>query len=228
MMVDLDPVNCGQVMQAYGRTAVHLRRLVEPIYAFQRAGGAVAILCSLTSVGYDARHLDELRAAYEGTFFLDTKTLFVTEPTVLTGALDGLKVLILPQTSHVPRPVVEQVTEWVRAGGLLLAIGPRFTQDEAQRASDTALADIPMGKGRIITRAAPQDWDEYHRMGDRILTEAGVRRPIRAVGDQRRPVTGIELRATVRDGRRLVYLINMRSTGKCMATAAGRRDIMTR
>ena len=66
-----------------GGTAVHLRRLVEPILAFQRAPGEVGILSSLTSVGHDARHLDELHAAYAGTSFLDARCVCVTARTVL-------------------------------------------------------------------------------------------------------------------------------------------------
>ena len=152
---------------------------------------------------------EELRAAYEGMFFLDAKCVFVTERTVLAGALDGLKVLILPRASHAPLPVVTAVAAWVQRGGVLLAVGPCFTHDQANRPIATALADTPAGKGRIILRTAPENWDQYHRLGDELLAQAGVARPIRAVDAEGQPITGIELRTTLRNGRRLIYLINM-------------------
>jgi len=197
-----------RAMEAYGRTGLHLQRLVEPIRAFQRAEAEVGILYSLVSTGYNASHLDELPAAFEGTFFLDTKCAFVSERTALAGGLDDLKLLILPHTSHVPAPVAEAVLAWVKDGGTLLAIGTCFTHDQANRPLPIKLAS----EDRIIVRRSPTNWDGYHQLGEQVFAEAGIARPIRVVDPQGDFVKGIEMRTAMWNDRRLIYLVNMNKT----------------
>ncbi len=217
----IDSMVCFQprVMETYGRTALQLRRLVEPVRAFQRAPEEVGIMYSLTSVGYNSRHLGEMRAAYEGLFFLDAKCRFVTDRTLLTRGLDGLKLLVLPRVSHLPAPALDAILAWVRKGGTVLALGDCLTHDDLDQTIAGKLSwpaksgQIKLGGGKIVYHpTSPQDWEEYNALGEKLFTQAGLSRPVRAVRGDGKPAVGIELRTTVHNGRRLVYLINMNNS----------------
>ncbi len=215
---NIDSMLCFQprVMETYSRTGLQLQRLVEPVRAFQRAPEEVGIMYSLTSVGYNSKHLAEMRAAYEGLFFLDAKCRFVTDRTVLTSGLVGLKVLILPRVSHLPGPAADAILAWVRKGGAVLALGDCFTHDDLDRplvgklSWPTTSGQIRLGRGRMVYRPTPpEDWEAYNALGEKLFSETGVSRPIRAERTDGKPAVGIELRTTVWNGHRLVYLINM-------------------
>ena len=101
--------------------------------AFQKAPSEVAILYSITSIAYNADHLAELRAVYQGTFFSDTKVSFVTERTIPEGALAKIKLLIVPTASHLPQPVVRTIAEWAKGGGKLVLVGDCLQRDQRNR-----------------------------------------------------------------------------------------------
>lgn len=212
-----------RVMEAYARTALDLRRLVDPVRAFQRAPSQVAILYSMTSIAYNPRHLEEMRAAYEGLFFLDAKVGFVTERSVAEGALRGLKVLVLPRTSHLPADTARRIREWVASGGTLLAVGECLERDPGNRAlADPLPAGTPakiggvnvrramLGKGVVLHLDPPAALEGYGSVGEALLTMARVDRPMRARVEGAGPLNGVEMRTAVdAAGRRFLYLLNM-------------------
>jgi len=163
-----------------------------------------------------------MRAVYEGLYFLDAKCVFVTERTVLRGALDGLKLLVLPEASHVPDDVAGRILDWARGGTTVLAVGPCLTHDDLNRrraaeppAGTTApIAEVQategaLGKGRIIRLDPPSDLGAYRALGDELLARVGAKRPVRVVNEKGGQVDGVEMRSAANDGERLYYLINM-------------------
>jgi hypothetical protein len=211
-----------RVMESYLRTGLDLRRLVEPVRAFQRAPAPAAILYSLTSVAYNPQHLPEMRAAYEGTFFLDAEVTFVTERTVLRDGLQGLKVLLLPAASYVPTPVAEAIWEWVRGGGTVWMIGDSLTHDAADRTLPLnrlswplirlgwlVMPRAPLGHGQVIQMPSGLKTEVYHAVGEDLFTQVGVDRPRRVVDADGTPLDGVEFRTVQWKGRELVYFINM-------------------
>lgn len=196
-----------RVMAAYLRACLDLRRLVRPVLAFQQAPAQVAILYSLTSVAYDARHLPQMRSLYEGTFFSDLKVGFVTERTVLEGALTGLKILLIPAAGHVPQPVAQAIVDWARAGGRLVLCGECLKSDAQNR----PLPSLPQDCNPIVL---PDSVDPiaYRVALEPIFAGAGVSRPLRAVSPDGTPLEGVELRTAQTAAGRLVYAINMNKT----------------
>ncbi|MBI2299231.1 MAG: hypothetical protein HYU66_09880 [Armatimonadetes bacterium] len=192
-----------RVMEAYLRAGLDLRRLVPEVRAFQRAPAEAALLYSLTSVAYNPQHLPELRSAYEGTFFLDAKMGFVTERTVLRDGLRGVKLLAVPEATHVPAPVREAILEWVREGGTLWLAGDALSRDDRDR-------PLPaLGRGRIVRTKAGADYDAWRTQAEKLYTLAGVEQTRRVVTPAGRSVDGVECRTVRLGGRELVYLINM-------------------
>lgn len=210
-----------RVMEAYLRTGLDLRRLVEPVRTFQRASAEVAILHSQASVAYNPQHLPEMRAAYEGTFFLDAKVTFVTELTVLRSGLGGLKLLLLPSTSHVPAPVADAIRNWIGDGGTVWLIGNCLTHDTASRplppwpdfrparVGGADLQRATLGKGQVVKMQSQSELDPYRTVGEALLAETRVTRPRRVVGPDGKGLDGVEFRLVKRDGRELMYFINM-------------------
>jgi len=189
-----------RVMAEYIRTSLDLRRLTKPILAFQRAPSEVAILYSFTSVAYNPKHLPEMRAAYEGSFFSDTKVSFVTERTVMEGALARLKLLIVPVASHVPGPVAERIAAWAKGGGRLVLVGDCLSKDERNQALPRLLDGAP-----VVRLAATGDPQAHGQALEPILVKT-IHRPYRAA------TGGVEMRTVSTDGSRLFYAINMNKT----------------
>lgn len=231
-----------RVMQEYLRTGLDLRRLVEPVRAFQRAQEEVAILYSLASTAYNAQHLPELRSAYEGTFFLDADVGFVTERTALEKGLSGRKLLIVPAASHVPPPVAAAVRQWVEAGGTLWLVGDCLTHDTANRQLAGLARPQParlegepiqradLGRGLVVWSADRRETAVYRRLGEAMFNKARVNRPVRLVSAAGEPVDGVEFRTAPHDGDVLAYALNMNKTSVTVtvAGAAGRiRDLRT-
>lgn len=196
-----------RVMAAYLRVGLDLRRLIEPVLAFQRAPSEVAILYSLTSVAYNPRHLPEMRAVYEGTFFLDTKVSFVTERTVREGGLDRLKLLIVPEASHLPAPAAQAVVRWSQQGGRLVLAGECLRKDERNR----PLTDVGLNGRSVLRVEASGDPTHYSTTLAPVL-RATMRRPYRAVDGDGQFLDGVEMRTTVGESGRLFYAINMNKT----------------
>jgi len=196
-----------RVMAAYLRTALDLRRLVEPILAFQRAPAQAAILYSTTSVAYNPKHLAALKLAYEAGFFSDTKLGFVTERTIAEGALDDLRLLILPEASHVPANVYGRIRSWAAAGGELVTIGGCLSHDERDR---------PLPDGAQVPGAVTGPWsDDPVRLRAELepILERSLSRPWRAVNARGELLSEVEMRTVKTESGRLWYAINMGKQG---------------
>jgi hypothetical protein len=210
-----------RVMQEYLRTGLDLRRLVHPVRAFQRAPAEAVILYSRTSTAYAPQHLNELRSAYEGTFFLDAKIGFVTERTVDSGSLEGRRLLLVPAASHVSGAVAAAIRQWVADGGTLWLLGECLNRDPANRPlpalpelAAAEFAGVPvrraaLGRGLVILTPPGTEPGDCRKLGEALLATAGVQRPCRLVTPAGEPVDGVEFRTATRGAERLVYAINM-------------------
>ena len=193
-----------KVMAAYIRTCLDLRRLTDVVYAFQAAPARIALLYSLTSVAYSSEHLTEVKALYEATFFSDVNVGFVTERSVLENGLDGVSVLILPSSSHVPLATAQAIANWLGEGRVLVLVGDCLTRDRRNR----PLAAVLPERGRLVRIQGSAD-PEVYRTTLEPLFRAAVRRPYRAVDESGGPLEGVEFRSTALGGQQLFYAINM-------------------
>ena len=194
-----------RVMASYFRIGLDLRRLTRAVIAFQQAPSEVAILYAMTSIAFNPDHLPALRAAYEGTFFADTKVGFVTERTITEGALADIKLLLVPAVSHVPEPVARTVADWADAGGNLVLLGDCLVRDHRNR----ALPDRLRGPAcRILPLEEAVDPDRCRAALEPVI-EQSLRRPFRAVDAAGEPLVGVEMRTVETPEGRLFYAINM-------------------
>lgn len=127
------------------KATLDARRLRREIAAFVEAPAQVAILYSQTSTlqippamfsWAQTLYLYELERAYTASRFLDAKTTFITERQIAQGKLAAFPVLIIPSANAVPAAIAEKISEYVSAGGVVLASPDSLTVDEYNHPRD--------------------------------------------------------------------------------------------
>jgi len=194
-----------QLVEAWGRTVLELRRLTDYVALFPQLERKARILYSEPSAIHDSKSYPlAVRDAYEAMYFLDHPVGFVTERMIGEDRLADCKLLVIPAAKHASDRAVEKIRQYREKGGRVVVIGKEaFTCDEygkPREAADFQRADIP------LHGSTPE---EYAPQLDRLLDEVGIQRPIRAAGKDGKRVWGVELRAARKADKWVVSLINV-------------------
>ena len=200
----LTRANC---VRALGRVALDLQRLAPEVYALSRAPAHLAILYAYSSLLPSKEYYDEVRAAFEGAYFSDAVTDFVTERQIDSGKLSRYKLVVVPLASHAPDSVVRALNEYIRNGGTVMTVGQCFTQDQYGRPRKDAL--VASGSGRLVSYPEPLTAHAYRDILNHLLDQAGASRAVRIEGPHGEPVWGVNVRAVEANGRLLVNLLNL-------------------
>ncbi len=195
--------NC---VRALGHVSLDLERLAPEMRALQQAPSEAAIFYSYSSLLSNQDYVTEAKSAFEGGYFADTVFDFITERQTVAGRLAKYKLLVIPKAMYAPESVVRAVEDYIHKGGVVLAVGDVFANDERSRPRADRLH--PEGSGRLVTYPFPLSSRAYREILDTLLDEAGVRRPVRLKGEYDEPVWGVNVRATEFDGKLLVNLTN--------------------
>ncbi|MBI3851922.1 MAG: beta-galactosidase [Verrucomicrobia bacterium] len=200
----LTRANC---VRAFGRVALDLQRLAPEVHALSQAPAQLAILFSYSSLLPSKDYVDEARAAFEGAYFADVTSDFVTERHIESGKLARYKLVVVPRASHAPDPVVKAFNEYIRDGGTVMTVGRCFTHDEYGRVRQKAL--VQSGRGRLVTYPALLTAHAYRDILDRLLDETKMARLVRIEGAHGEPIWGVNVRAVEENGRLLINLLNL-------------------
>jgi Beta-galactosidase/Beta-galactosidase trimerisation domain len=200
----LTRANC---VHALGRVALDLQRLAPEVYALSRTPAQMAILYAYSSLLPSKAYYDEVRAAFEGAYFTDAVTDFVTERQIQAGKLSRYKLVVVPLASHAPDTVVRALNEYIRNGGTVMTVGQCFTRDQYGRPSKDSLS--ASGRGRLVSYPEPLTPRAYRDVLDHLLDQAGAARVVRIEGPHGEPVWGVNVRAVESNGRMLVNLLNL-------------------
>ncbi|MCX6926292.1 MAG: beta-galactosidase [Verrucomicrobia bacterium] len=200
----LTRANC---VRAFGRVALDLQRLAPEVHALSQAPAQLAILYGYSSLLPSKDYVDEARAAFEGAYFTDAVTDFVSERQIESGKLARYKLVVVPRASHAPDGVVQALNEYIRNGGTVMTVGLCVTQDEYGRVRQQGL--VSSGRGRLVVYPDPLTAHAYRDILDRLLDQAGASRPIQIAGAHGEPVWGVNVRAIEENGRLLVNLLNL-------------------
>ena len=195
-----------QLLESWGRTVLELRRLTEYIVLFPQLERRVRILYSEPSCIQDGRvYADELSEVYEALYFLDYPAGFITEKMIREGKLRDCSLLVIPNARYVNEEAVAGIREYQRKKGRVIIIGKE------------SLKYDEYGKERDISNFLKEEdiylagstAEEYSAQLDNILDELGIKRPVRLLDKEGKNAWGIELRTAYKDGRKIVYLINL-------------------
>jgi hypothetical protein len=216
-----------QLLEAWGRTVLELRRLADDVALFPQLERKARILYSEPSAIHDPKSYPLLvRDAYEALYFQDYTVGFVTERMVQEGRLADCALLIIPAAKQTSGDAVTKIREYRAKGGRVAIIGKdALTCDEYGKPRDAA--DFQQA-GLRLAGSTPE---EYAPQLDRLLDEVGIQRPVRAMGKDGKPVWGVELRAARKADKWIVSLVNVTRqpveiTLKLPAGAGTARDLV--
>ncbi|MDD4101728.1 MAG: beta-galactosidase, partial [Kiritimatiellae bacterium] len=125
-------------VEAVGRCALDLNRLAHEVAALQNLAPTLALLWSQSSMVLGDSHDHHLGLAYEAANFLGQPLGFVTEEQLVAYAhggsvprpLDTLKVLLLPQVTHLPDAARAGLLKLQAAGVRVVACGDVPTKND--------------------------------------------------------------------------------------------------
>lgn len=196
-----------QLLDAYGRTSLELRRLANYIIKFSQTERKVRILYSKTSAILDDRnYFSQVVNSYQALNFLDYPVGFLTENQIVKGELKDKKLLIVPLATHIKEDTFQAIIRYVKEGGKVLVIGDSsFNFDEYGRKRN-ASSFFKERNVKLISVAPRQD---YLEIFNEEFDKEGISRPVQVIGDNDQKIWGVELRSVkVKDGH-ITYLINL-------------------
>ncbi len=185
-------------------SALDLRRLAREVSAFPPPAQA-ALYFSKPSLYLDGTgYASCLRQAYEALFFCDTPAGFVTDKMIREGKLRDLRLLIVPQADCVEADVLDAIAGFARTGGHVVLIGDGLRRDQYRREHQREVS------GPNVARLEPARPEPLSQELDRLLTAAGVERPIRALDASGANAWAVECRGVPQDDAILCSLLNLR------------------
>jgi beta-galactosidase GanA len=140
----------------------------------------------------------------ENTNFLDYPAGFITERMVREGKLSDCSLLVIPGAKYVNEETVAKIAEYQAKGGRVVVTSTnnlRYDEYGKERKLDDSMKRWPSLAG-----ATPE---EYSAQLDKLLDEVGVERPVRVFGKDGKSVWGVELRTASKDGKTILYLVNV-------------------
>jgi len=213
----LTRANCTE---ALGKVALDLLRLGNEVVTLQQIEPEIALLLTPASIPFSEDYLDEMKTAYDALYFLGAPIGFVTDRQARNGGLSAFKAVFVPAAKRVEDDVVSHLAQYAEQGGTVVVTGDSFAMDEYGQTRDvppslrgdaslsTLGAARPVGKGRVMWRPAPWSAQGYRTLGEDLMTDLNVARPIRVTDEKGRLVEGVSYRSTrYKNG----YLLNMTS-----------------
>lgn len=192
-----------QLVEAWGRTMVELNRLAPYVILFPQLERKARILFSEAScIQSVAVYLEEVDKLHESLYFLDYPAGFITENQIGTGGLKDCDLLIIPSPTYVKEDTVLKIREYLKKGGKIAVSGDEALKyDEYGRERDVSCAGMAVLTGTTLRENSEQL--------DKIMEDAGIERPVRIVDREGKHPWKVEARTAVKDGRKIVYIINL-------------------
>ncbi len=194
-------------VEAVGRCALDLNRLSHEVAALQNLAPTVALFWSPSSAILDGEHEHRLMRAYEAASFLGQPLGFVTEEKLAslgrTGVaprpLDSVKVLILPQVTHLPDAARAGLAKLSAAGVRVVAYGDAPAKNDYNQ---------PCVVGAMETLPKIDSAEKLFR----LLSEKAVAWQLPAVSqvldESGQPAFGVEVRSAPTGAGRVVSVCN--------------------
>jgi hypothetical protein len=227
----MDSSACGSILhrpacvEAAGHCTLDLNRLAREVTALQRVKPRVALVYAVTGCVLDDDYGEVMEAAWRGCAFGGHKTGFVYERQLealaqgarLGGYLSDLKVIIVAGLHHLSAKAMPGLQAFARGGGKILAVGGLPDCDEYGRTveGEPLAADV-VQQG--------SDEELMVRLGE-ALARAGLASPVCLVGEQGRPVYGIEYLAAPWQEGWLVNISNYRHEEPPVGLRLGDRSV---
>lgn len=197
-----------EALEAFVTSARDINRLAPIVAAFQQAPAEIGILFSEASKIMDdgVPHLESAKFAFEGASFAGYCVRFITESQIAKGALDQIKVFILPETISVSDETFEHLSTYVEEGGSIARVGTPIPYNERGLSRSDVIRSTA---NTVLVRGLNLPTEYLHAMD--AAQEAGtlpeISRPINAFGY---PLEGLRSRYVNYNDDNYLYIINLR------------------
>ncbi len=210
--------NCAH---ALGIVGLDLLRLGEEVVALQQVPPEIALLVVPASIPFSEDYLTAMKQTFEGLHFLGAPVGFVTDRQALTGGLGKYKAVFVPRAMRMSDKIVASVGQYVLKGGTLVVVGDSFAADDygKPRPLPAFLPDCAArgesgtanhGNGTVVYRPGPLSLEACQRLGEMLLADLEVSRPLRVTDEKGQIITGIEYRSTPYKEGFLLNIVNYR------------------
>ncbi|HHE74874.1 MAG TPA: hypothetical protein ENL37_07290, partial [Desulfobacteraceae bacterium] len=181
------------------------QRLAPEIHAVSRTPGQIAIMDSLVSRAFAFKeNIDTMHDLYDTLHSCQTPVRFITEKQLRNGLYKQYRVIMVPAVRYLEADLIAPLQQFVKEGGKLLLIGDCFKLDQYGREINVP-AEL-QSNTLAISSASWTDKDKRLQYFDKLLTKAGVQRPVRVEDGNGKLVDGIEVLWAVKDERPIVFL----------------------
>lgn len=197
-----------QRLEGYARACLDLNRLAPIVTAFQQAPPEVGILWSLSSKIYNdgEPYLESVKHAYEGCHTFGFKVAFITEEDCQNGALDSVRILVLPEAPSMTDEAFAAIDSYIARGGITIRQGKPIPYNPSGLARQDTLTT---SSRTILIRGI--DWPtEYLHALDAVCEMDGAPSVPRPVNASHYPLEGVKSRYTMIDDAAYLYVINLR------------------
>ena len=187
-----------------GTTHLDLMRLSREVAAIQNLRAEIAILYSTTSVIYAESYLDVLKRTYTALNFTGVRIRMVTERMIENSQIADYKVIVVPHATHITHAAHTGLQQYIANGGQVITIGAdcltRDAYDQLYSTTDQLDTHAILSPDCSI--------HEFWEVFEAQIETWHIRRPVRIVDDQDRPVWGVEYLAAFHEDRWLINLTN--------------------
>jgi hypothetical protein len=197
-----------EALEAFATAALDVNRLAPVVLAFQNAPTDVGILFSQSSKVFDEGdpHLKSALNAFEGSSFGGYNVRFITEEQCAEGALENLKILVIPDTPAVSNRTFDQLNAFVEAGGTVARTGAPIPYNSRGFSRDALIQNTA---NTVLVRGLNLPTEYLHAMDAATVLGALPQIP-RTVTRQGYPIEGVKSRFIEFQGEQYLYVLNLR------------------
>ena len=197
-------------LEGYAAACLDLNRLAPIVRAFQESPAGISILWSMSAKIYSNGdpYLESVQRAYEGCCTFGYPVNFVTEQGCARGALDSVKILVIPDTPSLTNEAYQAVDEYIGNGGVTVRMGKPISYTPGGLSRQDGLTTSTRA---ILIRGKDTPTDYLHAL-DAACAMEEVEQVPRAVNGSDYPLEGVKTRFAVVDGVPYLYVVNLRKT----------------
>jgi hypothetical protein len=216
---------CGSIyfrpgnIYAAGQAMLDMNRLSAEVDAISQAQPQIAMLYSIPSIFWQSDYCRVAKQIHASGMFSGQAVTFVSERQLAAGQYNGVKWIILPHVTHISDSAVAGLTNFVRSGGKVIAVGDEalaWNEYHQPRTVPTELKTCPkvaiVEDNRVL---ATELW--------RTLSAGGME--FVSLSERNQPAWGVEYRVVRQKDRTLVSMNNLLTRPMTVSLAVKGRAI---
>ncbi|BBI31589.1 S-layer homology domain-containing protein [Cohnella abietis] len=203
------------VVAGVGKVSLDMNRLAEEITAFQDDEAKAAILYAMPAMIYDRPYPEAINQVYDAISYSGLKVGFVSEKQAHEGGLAGIKVLFVPEVSHMNAETLVSIQQFVERGGKLVVTGSNSLKfDEHDRALSGSIRNQVMNSSNTTLIASNTLAKQIRETVTPLFAEVGLNEVVLIDAATNLPVYDTEWRSVWQNGRLLINIDNYSSVVK--------------